>query len=96
MPEGERIECEVAYARADRQDVVRVSVPEGATVLDALLASGLLARFPEIDAASVRLGVFGRAVGHDQVVVAGDRVEVYRPLGADPRVARRARARRTR
>lgn len=90
------MECEVAYARAERQEVVRLSLPHGATVMDALRASGLLERFPEIDVATVNLGVFGRAVSHDQLVVTGDRVEVYRPLTADPRVARRTRARRTR
>lgn len=93
MPEGRLVECEVAYARADRQEVVRVSVPEGATALDALSASGLAGRFPEIDPATVTLGIFGRTVPHDRVVVSGDRVEVYRPLSADPRTARRSRAR---
>jgi putative ubiquitin-RnfH superfamily antitoxin RatB of RatAB toxin-antitoxin module len=93
MAERKRLECEVAYALADRQEVVRVSVAEGATVIDALRASGLLGRFPEIDAATVKLGVFGHVVAHDHVVVAGDRVEIYRPLTADPRVARRTRAR---
>lgn len=96
MSELEPIECEVAYARTERQEVVRVSLRQGATAMDALRASGLLERFTEIDAATVSLGVFGRAVAHDHALAAGDRVEVYRPLTADPRVARRSRARRTR
>lgn len=96
MPEGKLVECEVAYARAERQEVVCVSLPAGATAMDALRASGLLERFHEIDAATVKLGVFGRAVAPDRVMVTGDRVEVYRPLNADPRAARRTRARRAR
>jgi putative ubiquitin-RnfH superfamily antitoxin RatB of RatAB toxin-antitoxin module len=94
MADDKRLECEVAYALADRQEVVHVSVAEGATVIDVLRASRLLERFPEIDAVTVKLGVFGQVVAHDHVVVAGDRVEIYRPLTADPRAARRARARR--
>lgn len=96
MSEGIPVECEVAYARAERQEVVRVRLPAGATAMDALRASGLLERFREIDVATVRLGVFGRVVAPDQGLVSGDRVEVYRPLTADPRVARRTRARRAR
>jgi len=93
MPE---IECEVAYALAQRQEVVRVLLPAGATAGDALRASGLLERFPEIDASAVALGVFGKVVAPDHPLAAGDRVEIYRSLSADPRVARRARARRVR
>ncbi len=88
------IECEVAYALADRQHVVCVVLPEGATAADALRASRLLERFPQIDPASVVLGVFGRVVAADHRLRAGDRVEIYRPLRTDPRVARRERARR--
>ena len=87
------IDIEVAYAAADRQEVIRVKVARGTTVLGALAASGLEQRFPEIAAATPALGVFGRVVAIDHVVEAGDRVEVYRPLRADPRVARRSRAR---
>ena len=90
---SELIEIEVAYAAADRQEVIRVKVARGTTALGALAASGLEQRFPEIAAATPQLGVFGRVVASDHVVEAGDRVEVYRPLRADPRVARRSRAR---
>jgi len=82
---------EVAYARPDRQFVIEVELPEGATARDALLASRLLETCTEIDPAAVLLGVYGKAVPADYAVRDGDRVEVYRPLKADPRVARRAR-----
>ncbi len=88
------IDCEVAYALADRQHVVRVLLPEGATAGDALRASGLLDKFPQIDPAAAVLGVFGQPVAADHRLRAGDRVEIYRPLNADPRVARRERSRR--
>ena len=85
--------CEVSYARADRQFVVEVELPDGATALDALMASRLLETCSEIDRATVVLGVYGKVVATDHEVHDGDRVEVYRPLKADPRVARRARVR---
>lgn len=82
----------MAYARPDRQFVVSVELHEGATALDALQASGLLESCPEVDAATAVLGVFGTQVRPDHALHDGDRVEIYRPLKADPRVARRARA----
>jgi putative ubiquitin-RnfH superfamily antitoxin RatB of RatAB toxin-antitoxin module len=83
--------CEVAYARPDRQFVIEVELPEGATARDALMASRLLETCTEIDPSSVVLGVYGRVIPAEFAVREGDRVEVYRPLKADPRVARRAR-----
>jgi putative ubiquitin-RnfH superfamily antitoxin RatB of RatAB toxin-antitoxin module len=85
--------CEVAYARADRQFVVEVELPEGATARDALLASRLAETCSEIDPAAAVLGVYGKVVAADYAVRDGDRVEIYRPLTADPRVARRLRVR---
>lgn len=90
MPE---IECEVAYAPADRQHVVTVRLPDGATALDALHASGLLEQFPQLDARSVALGVFGTVVSREHPLKSGDRLEIYRPLQVEPREARRARVR---
>jgi putative ubiquitin-RnfH superfamily antitoxin RatB of RatAB toxin-antitoxin module len=90
---------EVAYAAGpDRQAVIAVEVPDGATVGDAIRASGILARFPEIDLARQAVGVFGRAATLEAPISEGDRVEIYRPLLADPKEARRARerARKTR
>ncbi|CAL1240267.1 RnfH family protein [Candidatus Methylocalor cossyra] len=86
------MEVEVAYARADRQALLTVEVPPGATARQAIEASGLLGRFPEIDLAVNRIGIFGQPCGLDQMLSPGDRVEIYRPLIADPKEARRRRA----
>jgi uncharacterized protein len=85
---------EVAYAKASRQEVVEVALPPGATVEQAIRASGVLERFPDIDLARQRVGVFGEQVQLRDPVRDGDRVEIYRPLIADPKDARRARAAR--
>jgi putative ubiquitin-RnfH superfamily antitoxin RatB of RatAB toxin-antitoxin module len=84
---------EVVYALPDRQRVVGLALTEGLTAMGAVRASGLLEEFPELDAASLELGVWGRRVAADEHLRAGDRVEIYRPLRADPRAARRAAAR---
>jgi uncharacterized protein len=68
-----------------------VQLPDGATVADALLASGLARQFAELAGSAVALGVWGRKARPQQQVQDGDRVEVYRPLRVDPKVARRAR-----
>ena len=83
----------VAYALPQQQTVIDVQVPVGTTALDAVRASGILQRYPELDAQTLALGVFGTAVPHDRVVNAGDRVEIYRPMQRDPIAARRRRAR---
>lgn len=87
---------DVAYARPDEQAVERVALPPKATVLDAITASGLLERFPEIDLATAAVGIFGTAARLGDPVEEGDRVEIYRPLIADPKGARRERAVRAR
>ena len=83
---------EVAYARPDRQRLVRVELAAGATARDAVRASRLEEEFPEIDIERAPLGVFGRACSGETVLRAGDRVEIYRPLKIDPKEARRKRA----
>ena len=80
---------EVAYALPDRQEVVRVVLAEGMTALDAVAASGLRARHPELSGASLDLGIFGQLVPPGRLLKHGDRVEIYRALEADPREARR-------
>ena len=92
MAGAELIEIEVAYARPDCQVIVPFRVPRGATVREAVTASGLLLRFPDIDLAVNAVGVFGKAAALDRPLQAGDRVEIYRPLQTDPREARRRRA----
>jgi putative ubiquitin-RnfH superfamily antitoxin RatB of RatAB toxin-antitoxin module len=82
---------EVVYALPDRADVSVLELPPGATVQDALAASGVAARHAALDLSQV--GIFGRRVAPDAVLSDGDRVEVYRPLPLDPKEARRRRAR---
>lgn len=86
------ITVEVAYARVDVQVILPVEVAEGATVAEALRLSGILEDFPEIDLAVQKIGVFGKLVNGTQTLRAGDRVEIYRPLVADPKEARKRRA----
>lgn len=85
---------EVLYAPPGAVDRVELHLDDGATARDALRASGLLARHPELDSGIVALGIYGRVVAPEQPLTDGDRVEVYRPLIADPKEARRRRASR--
>ena len=82
----------VVYApRARKIDEVKLLLEEPCTVLRALQQSGLLLRYPEIDNHQVLIGVWGRRVKLDQCLRDHDRVEIYRPLRVDPKVARRER-----
>jgi len=83
------MKVEVVYALPERQTLLALEVRAGTTALAAVQASGILSRHPELDQASLKLGVFGRRVDPQQVLVADDRVEIYRPLLADPREVRR-------
>lgn len=87
------IEVCVVYALPDRQVIRGVALPPGATVADAFAASGLAREFPDIDLSRASVGIFGRRASPDTRVHPGDQVEIYRPLQADPREARRRRAR---
>ena len=89
MAEAPAIVVEVACALPGRQQVVRLSLVAGTTAREAVRASGLGAAFPELDLERCPLGIYGRVVSGNQVLAAGDRVEIYRPLLADPREARR-------
>ncbi|MCP1727004.1 putative ubiquitin-RnfH superfamily antitoxin RatB of RatAB toxin-antitoxin module [Natronospira proteinivora] len=88
-----RISVEVAYARPERQEILVLEVEVGTTAEEAVNRSGIAKLFPEIDLKESRVGIFGRLVKADQVLREGDRVEVYRPLKADPKEVRRQRAR---
>lgn len=84
---------DVVYAvSVDEQRVVAVELPAGATVGNAIDASGLLQRYPGIDLVRNAVGIFGERVTLDRVLEDGERVEIYRPLVANPREARRRRA----
>ena len=96
-PDTGRIAVVVAYSPAPREvEQVSLSLPPDATVADALQASGLLARHPEIDLARQALGVWGKLRTLADPLRDGDRVELYRPLTVDPKEARRQRDRKQR
>lgn len=88
------IEVEVVYAAVDRQVLLRVAVPAGTSVRAALLASGLGREFPELDLTDCPVGIFGKVVVDPDTrqLQVGDRIEIYRPLVADPKEVRRLRA----
>ena len=91
------IKVEVVYAAsAQQQALIDLSVPDNATVQAAIQQSGLLVRFPELDLAINKIGVFGKQVALDHLLRPGDRVEIYRPLVMDPMQARKLRAQRQR
>ena len=88
------LEVEVVYAADDRQVLLVVAVPEGTSVREALRQSTVGAQFPELDLDQCPVGIFGKVIADPQVraVRAGDRIEIYRPLLADPKEVRRLRA----
>ncbi len=86
------ITVEVAYALAQRQEMVKVSLSEGASVQTAIDASGLLQKYPDISLTKNKVGVFGKLVKLDASLRDRDRVEIYRPLIADPKEVRKQRA----
>ncbi|HEX6322030.1 MAG TPA: RnfH family protein [Burkholderiales bacterium] len=90
------LRVEVVYALPAGEDSSVVQLARGKTALDAVHASGILERHPEIDPRRLKLGVYGKAVAAHAPLADGDRVEVYRPLALDPKEARRRRALRKR
>lgn len=88
------IEVEVVYAAIDRQALLVVTVPSGATVRETLLKSGIGQAFPELNLADCPVGIFGKVIADpdNRLVQPGDRIEIYRPLLADPKEVRRLRA----
>jgi putative ubiquitin-RnfH superfamily antitoxin RatB of RatAB toxin-antitoxin module len=88
------LNVEVTYALPEQQVLVALEVEEGTTVGEAIERSGIPARFPEARVAGGNVGIFGRPVALDAAVREGDRVEIYRPLIADPKQARRERAKK--
>lgn len=94
MTLGETLTVEVVFALPLEQDCAVVELPDGASVRDAIARSGVAARHPTIDLGACRVGIWGKPAGLDDRVGNGDRVEIYRPLQADPKEMRRQRARR--
>ncbi len=85
-------QIEVAYATPDEQYLLPVTVKPGTTLVQAIEQSGILQACPEIDLAKARVGIYGKVAKKDAVLNPGDRVEIYRPLIADPKEARKKRA----
>ena len=93
------ISVEVAYALPERQCIKSLQVEAGCTALAAVIACGIVQDFPELDAATADMGIFSKNLDGlalplpaDYQLKAGDRVEIYRPLIADPKEVRRQRA----
>jgi len=89
---SEMISVEVIYPVRQKQEVFLLRVAEGTTVREAIEASGILAKYPEIDLAKNKLGVFAKLTKPDTPLRDRDRVEIYRPLIADPKEVRKQRA----
>ena len=87
-----KIPVEVAYASPDKQIIVRLDVPEGTNLSEAVQMSGILSEFPEIELTAKNVGVFSQRKALDYLLKANDRVEIYRPLLIDPKQARRLKA----
>jgi putative ubiquitin-RnfH superfamily antitoxin RatB of RatAB toxin-antitoxin module len=87
-----KITIEVAYATSQEQLLLSLSANAGTTVEQAIKESGVLERFPELDLKTTKVGVFGKVAKLNAVLNDHDRVEIYRPLIADPKEARKKRA----
>ena len=94
MSKDSTITVEVAYALPHKQALLEVQIPAGATVLEAATQCGIAEKFEGIDLDNAKFGIFGNVVSAKQVLREGDRVEIYRPLIADPKEVRKARAER--
>lgn len=86
------ISVEVVYALSDRQTIVPLRLDSTSNVRQAISASGILRAHPEIELERVSVGIWSRATTLDSGLINGDRVEIYRPLIADPKITRRRRA----
>ncbi|HCM05237.1 MAG TPA: RnfH family protein [Oceanospirillales bacterium] len=91
---SEQIEIEVVYGLAHKQKLISMQVEQGTTVRQGAELSGLDKEFPELNIAESKLGIFGKTVRSPdtEVLKAGDRIEIYRPLIIDPKAARANRA----
>ena len=93
MPDNQKIHVEVAYALPNEQDLLSVNVDTGTTIQEAVQLSGVLEKHPDIDLGKTnKIGIFGKLAKLDKILKDGDRVEIYRPLIADPKEVRRKRA----
>ena len=89
---AEKMNIEICYALAHKQEVVSLKMDSGATVQQAVEASGLLVKYPEIDLKKNKFGIWNKLSKLDAVLRDHDRIEIYRPLIADPKEVRKQRA----
>lgn len=86
---------EIVYASPASQSLLKVSMPEGSTVREAIIASGITTLFPEINLEQQKVGIFSKPCKLDDRVKQGDRIEIYRPLLIDPKDARRQKVKKS-
>jgi uncharacterized protein len=91
-----KLHIDVCYALPGSQTLLSVELAPGATVRQAIDASGILERHPEIDRSKLKVGVYGKLRPLDAVLADHDRVEIYRPLIVDPKAARQRRVDKSR
>jgi len=89
---AEKIKIELVYALPNEQTLLQVEVPAGTTLAEGIKLSGILKKHPEIDLEKGKFGIFGKLSKADAVLREKDRIEIYRPLIADPKEVRRKRA----
>lgn len=92
MDNNEKYFIEVIYALPEEQQLITLDVEQGTTVEQAIKLSGVLEKYPEIDLDKNKVGIFGKVCKKDEVLRDKDRIEIYRPLIADPKESRRKRA----
>ncbi len=88
------IDIEVAYALADEQTILTLTVADNTTVKEAIIKSNISKKYPQINLENDKVGIFGKITTLDNVLRAKDRIEIYRPLIADPKEARKKRAKK--
>lgn len=92
MANNELIPIEVVYPLPQEQLLFKLAVPDGASIREGVVASGILKRYPELVLETIELGIFGKLASLDTPLKARDRIEIYRPLLADPKEVRKQRA----
>jgi len=92
MVEEKVITVEIIYIKPGSQNSLTLKIPQGSNINQAISRSGVLKHFPEIDLTVNKVGVFSKIQSLDSLLCEGDRIEIYRPLVADPKEARRRRA----
>jgi putative ubiquitin-RnfH superfamily antitoxin RatB of RatAB toxin-antitoxin module len=79
----------IAYANKKKQVWLKLEVPDGCTVREAINVSGIMKQFPEIDLDNQKVGIFGKLTKLDATIEEGSRIEIYRPITADPETVER-------